>query len=1022
MKKKRFIVAILSVATALGFSLFIKYSLKAAADNEVKFNIYDVIEMQYGLGDTLSLSGGNGSADGQEYALTVSLTYPSGKQSAYMTYFLDEIGSYSLIYGFTANGTKYTTEKNFNVISTTKNLFTTTGGASVESNYPTPDYAAEKKENGARLNFSSSSDSITYSAAVDLTDNTSGDSLLEFIIAPENSGVQELKHYFIRFTDVTDENNWIEFRAEAAAWGYEQNVMVGVSHDGSEDIQFANSNHYRAGVANPKWTMGKFGTGSITHIRSTTYGAINGYPAECMKIYYDYTDKRMYVMGRAYVAAGAEGYVLPLADLDDPECVGDYVWSGFKSGKVKITFTVTALDKCHILLYKVDDTILTSEEIQTSAYKSDFNVDYQGYRANSLPYGVAGKTYPVFGATGFDNYGNVFTDLGVSVYRKETVGEKEIYNYVAVKNGRFETETAGTYNIVYSYNDAFGERREKTVKITVKDAYDIPLGYMVNAGINAEYNAGETVTLPDGEITGGSGNATATKKVLFGGEEITLFNAGIDDYFIPEKQGTYTVKYEIGDFIGGTATVTKDVAVSYSSAPVLEKPFIPDVMIKGRMYMLPSVKAYSYADSGKTEQPVKIYAGDTEISDGRYSPAATGNIAIKYQAGGATYEKTVVVREIPSKNSDRGAYCDYFFLFDNCVGSYSDNLYRLNANAAGTAKVSFSRRISTGSLSAQLTSVAKSFTTHNEKFSLIFTDSVYADKRVVFTIMPTIVNGEGVASLYVNGVKAGVMSGSVDGSKNAPLEITYRKSDRCAYDFDGNLISEIKNYADGSAFDCFPSGYVYVSAEFSDVASDFSIGFTKIANQTFSSVKIDRGMPLLEFAEEKAGTVLAEYGKEYEFGIPKVFDVFSDSVSLNITITAPDGSKLFDGSTAAAKKYVLDKFGTYVVKYSASDGSNVNEISFSVRILDETPKKITLSAAPRNEYAAGQEITFPAATSESGATCLIVIEHMETGKRYLASGGKFTFTRAGRYKITYMSYDDGLNTETKTYNVVVKEK
>lgn len=1002
--KKKICGVILTVVLSL--SLCCGFVLAFALPSDPVFHISDTIAESYAVGDTLRLRGGTAEYGGEEYTLSWELRYPNGNTVSYAEAVLSQEGEYTLRYFFTAAGESAPHEQTYTFLaeSTPAYLFTSDNGVTASAQVQSAGYAVEQRT-GVELVFNGSNSSTQYKSPIDLSDNTQENSFIEFLIAPFSSGIGELSSFNIRLTDISDSSVWVNLRFAPLGWGYEDASFIAISHNGSGSRTFGD---YYGGAS------------ETSYVSSSFYGEINGKKTNTIKLSYDPSEKAFY----AYYHHGSDSFTL-MADLDDPKYVGDRVWDGFPSGRVYLSVTAEEVyaGQAHMLFYSMDDADLSGAAIDVPFYESAFNIDLLGYAEDALPYGVAGMSYPVFAASAYDNIGNTYRDIDVAVYRQELSGSEIRYEYVPVKGGRFETQEAGTYYIRYSFTDSSGERREKALPIEVKSAYDTPLRFTVSPLMEEAYDVGEIVTIHDGEAGGGSGALRVERQVCFketqdgAAEEIEVRNDGLMDYIVPDRKGYYTFVWTVTDMLNGTYTAEFTFAADFAADYTLEEPYFPRSVLVGGTLVLPEAEAYRITAGGRKTADVRVTVNGMDVTDTmRWEADAAGTLTIVYSAAGQSWKYTVQVKEPVAADAP---YCSNLITTENLQGAYSDaaRRYILTAQQAGNAGFSFDRKISARDFSVSFATFAES---DFGSMRIVLTDSERADESIELRIERLTVDGEVVPMLYVGGIAYGVISGSADGSTADPLQLTYSSDTNTVSDYAGSAAAEVAVNRLGTKFEGFGSGFVYMEVYFEDVDADFRISVQSVGNQTFGNYTLDMAPPVLLFEGDPPTSVRAEVGDRVTIEMPFVYDICSDSVTLEMTLTAPSGKLLHSGVMTEDYAFTVEETGSYSVTYIARDanGGMARTVRY-IRTLDTQAPTLSVSGVP-GSVSAGQSVSLPEATViGDGNYCIVVIE-TATGKYVPVSGNSYVFPAAGRYIVRYIAYDSSFNTTEYDFTVTAR--
>ena len=149
---------------------------------------------------------------------------------------------------------------------------------------------------------------------------------------------------------------------------------------------------------------------------------------------------------------------------------------------------------------------------------------------------------------------------------------------VAITNGGFTADKAGTYTVVYHTQDAYGNEAEETILVEILADNEKPI---VTVDFTAtRINAGSVFTLPTASVSDNVDTGlVATVSVTFNGNAVEVTNG----QFTATENGIYTVTYSVTDVAGNTTTERYDVIVA--PPPVL--PSLPKGVNLGLAVGLP---------------------------------------------------------------------------------------------------------------------------------------------------------------------------------------------------------------------------------------------------------------------------------------------------------------------------------------------------------------------------------------------------------------------------------------------------
>lgn len=619
-------------------------------------------------------------------------------------------------------------------------------------------------------------------------------------------------------------------------------------------------------------------------------------------------------------------------------------------------------------------------------------INYGEYEENALPVGKAGLSYEVFGYSATDENGGKVTDVSVYVYAPDG-------KIVPVKSGRFETATVGDYKIEYvaKHSDVV---EKKTVNVTVTDE-EHPLAYEISDKIVSTAHTGETVFLPDGTAGGGIGLLSVETTVTLGGKAAELYESDGGKYFVPGKRGDYVLSYSLTDFVGQKESFTLTISVTDLKKPIVSLPSVPKIVIEGSELTLPVVDGILYDGDNVYYLPVKVLFDETDVTrEMKCVPETVGAHTVKYICENpfdkSFKEEYVFDVEVIADSEDELVF-DKHFAFENfgSVSGADDDAYVLSALSNGSASFSFESALPVSRLDIGMAGVSSA--------------SEYSSAKLVLTDMKNAAD------------KAEIKLGKIGSS----FYVKYDEALSALVDIDEKVFAEIKYYADGRKFEGFKSGRAYLTVVFEGIEGETQIVLDVIGTHNVTTATEDFGAPVFLDNDKYRSVNLAYMGQTVELPLMKAFDLFDSSAVVFLTITAPDKTVVFSGEMT--KPYVLktDKYGTYNVRYVASDAAgNARPLVCSVYCMDITPPEIEVGKMP-SSVKAGETLTLPEAKITDNATATekilsYVYVYYGNNIRTLVTNGSFTFKEAGEYTIRYVAYDEFENYTIAEFTVICK--
>lgn len=980
----------------------------------------------------------------------------------------------------------YSAKADASDVPTVESLFTTTDGVTLTTNTDTPAYVAEK-QNGVHVRATSAS-TVTYNRLIDVTELTQATTLFEVQITPTAAGVSEFNQLLVRVEDSENPKSYFEISLYRYYWEGPVDAVTHVSVQ-ADSVSAYNGRYYtnnyetkvvkepildaetgdpvlgedgqptynerKEYIDHPSYYM-RSGVRQATMIQGPFGGAKNGW-SNSIKIYYNDAEKAVYtkdasvwspnmntgILTEAGIAdKDGKLVVLDMDNLEDMGNVKTNLWSGFDSGKVRISFTADDLfgEYANYMILKINDQAMDGEYLN-DVTAPKLSVDLDGYDETELPEAKVGQKYPFFSATAIDKmYGEV--DVKTHVYKDG----KEIYS----TGDGFVPETAGDYVVEYAAYDGNRNTATERFTVTAKETIssltgklNVPVGAidfsddeLKNANGNFPVKLYYPVTLPNMTATGGSGHATAEMQILFNGKKTSYSANGT---FVPQTAGVYEVRYVLSDFIGNTKTCEYRLEATYEASPRLLEPSLPDYLSVGKSVKFPAVEAELYTvwqQKITTYDVINVYKADgtTKIvsfegnTPAIYTPqAADGEtVIVEYctakdaNSSFTTYRKTIKILSA-NKLSDRFATDEGISLIEKSAS--------LNYSFSASAEGKFVRFINPLSVCDGLRIVFDVPDATKEK--AVDGESNYIYKNNYTEIRFKIVDANDAdnyvyVSFYKNPEADALTSFvSVNGGAKVSYPVSFYgnvndnfiftvQADGSVYNANGDLLSEAADFSG------FTSDSVYVEFTLLGITGEAELSVIQIKNQIIGDTDEDFINPVLTVFEEPVG--LAELGDTIEIGGAIANDVYDVKTKLEVTITFNDKEIFaytdlfgrFDGTSLVATDY-----GIYKITYKATDESgNSTSRSYSVEIRDVIAPTITIKGEMPTTWTKGTTFAFPEVVVSDNVDVdlvlyTIVINPMNV-YTVMEEGDVYTPTMSGRFIVRFYCQDSRYNT---TYSV-----
>lgn len=789
----------------------------------------------------------------------------------------------------------YTYSEFFSVVLSSSDIWVNVSGVNIQNNTDLPDYA-DVYGNGVLFTATRSGGTVRYKNNIDLSESGLITPVLTAMFTPTTYGVKEFTSLQIRLIDAYDESNYVTVLISAVAYGYDYDSSV---------VCGANKNYEMVGLT----TGGTITTSTTTatKIRSTMkgkydgqYGCIRSLP---FAIYFDAENNAIYAGPKANTTQ-----LSLVADLDNSEHVGmGNEWYGFSTGEVKleITFNGCLAGTANLTVLDVFGQSMSGEKFNDT--ESPY-VILKNFDSANIPNAAVGKEYPIFEALLYDSADGLLGNVeNVIAYYYENGKKKELI----ITDNKFIPTVSGTYYIEYFGFDNSGNTVVKTVEIQAKNTIN-QLSYVLDGQIENEFFVGETLFLPKGNVTGGSGSITVEKSLVCGGNTYIIE----DENIVLEQAGEYTYIVNISDYLGQTYKFQKSFNVSYSAKPIVKEKLLPTSIIKNKEYTFPEFTAIRYSDNGSESIPVSIFVNGNELAiDRKYTALSAEPITVEYRADNWTKSFIVNVSDPSTEEVYLASWFDYNKEEISVSAESLDFIFSTDKDRTINGKTSFSfiNALGTSNAKIEFNVVNNNF----EKLNIYITDAANADVRIKLTVEKNAVIGE-TSVFRINDGYARTMAGSFYSGKTTKPFALYI-SGQNIYDYDNNLLDYISTTLNGDAFYGFSNDGVYIEFEFAGVVGESSIVLKQLWNHSFGDIDGDYISPIVSVdafsVQPKKGDIVT---------IPHIsaFDVLDSCVDVKLTVSNSYGTvkEYSSGQLLSSLSIDLSKEYTYYNEKSCNAG------------------------------------------------------------------------------------------------------
>ncbi len=1021
----------------------------------------------YRIGHNLTVNTPVIMKNGAAISAVTTVKFPSGKTADAGNVILDEAGNYEIVHSYTSSGAK-TFIQSILVEEAAEDLFS--GDSKVETSYGVVD--GNNDFSGVKLSFNGNRE-VEYQKVIDLSDNrfdpetNTGDLLLELIAQPMSIGTADLEKIEIFFTDVNDESNVMSI---SLAYFPASHTITKVHAKGAGQTYSARrANGELTTVSDAGFNSRHSFIQTVRHDGTSISGEFENYT---MKLYYDYEENALY----GTPEWNASSYLI--LDFDDPSAFPTNPWAGFSDGKVKMSVKVSGVaSTADIFVLSVDGSNFNDEYFtDTQAPIIQPSVD------GNAPLAAVNTPYPLIPFDAVDLQSGI-SNVWWEVTNKN--GTK-----LTLKNNTFTPKSTGAYTMTMFAEDFFGNVTTDTVKITVIPYVsgvvldvngDIPENviygqyvelpeYTVDGGAGL---AKVTVTVTkDGKIipvnnfkffAEEEGTYTVTYKA-----EDYIGNTNYKSFFVNAALGTTPsideskISLPVA-FIHGERYVFDDYKASfYAGAGATEE------LVGAKITVTDALGTRTL--DGREYTPV--------IADGMNSVGSIKISLVFEKDGGLPLE---IEREVPAVNpvAGQGYMADYFLVENGTANAYSESLV-FTASSADDMTIKYIRAVNTRNLTLKFMTMGYVTERLSDSELAELRNALVGDGKAYATneeldaaLEEKNSDGEYIGVIY-NGSKHyksrryymrdlalelrnfGSFSVTMQDSLN-PAEqvtVTYTKSGNqfisniCGrtavtganrnnefflrYSDETNTISDANNNKlgaltlndAGKEFTGFTSGSVYITVKVNDISGDCAMIFKQINNHAFNDNTSDNITPVLWLN----GTVDGRYKIGSTALIPTAgaFDILNAISTLDVTITAPDGTVLLSNAPADIEyKLTLGQYGTYMVVYKAEDSAgNIITTTKSLLVSDDRAPTLTFSGGIAASAKVGDTITLPTYIVNDDDTAGVIVDitfRKPNGQFEIVKDGTVKFDKAGRYTVNYFVVDADRNTTMYSYSIVVTE-
>lgn len=989
-KKHTLFISIVVLITIVCNTLSIPGSVKADA-NDFALSA-EINQSSCFLGNTIDVP--KGTFGGEKAQLNV--TAPDGTlYNNPKTLTFSQAGKYELVYTCKNSGT-YLVEKRS--IEIANEQFSTSDG---KKNFS---YGKHKQTGRKGLNVTlSKGTSFRINNMVNLWETSQDSPAITYTVPVNHEGAFDAEEIMFRFTDAYDPNNYFEMKITTIDEVWNRVFAAAAGR------VFGGYNNSSTGAFSTSYGA-VYNMYSNNSYAETSWSADDIFKEQKVSIWYDEMENAVYIS--FYHFEVQEDLVAKICDFDNAEEQSS-PWSGFTTGEVFISIEENKYKSKNAQLQILEVNGLDLK--QNKFDDKNKTVITVGEEGQQLPIGKVGYYYPISKATVVNPYCNKQMEYTTRVFYQyarrdglyHDVTDK--YSYECdIRDGYFKTDYAGTYAICYRAVDHYGDISERVVNVTV-DTKVSPLSKLILKDKVTSGEVGNMIYLANYEIPkGGIKPYSIVVTVEKNGVSEKIYGNEIDGrYFMPQSKGKYKVTVTAYDYIRNSTAQSYEIEIKEPTAPsFISEAKLPRYLIGDTDYVLPELIMKDFRDNKKVSAEITIEDGNgkTSYKPGSkyvFTPNKEGQALIKYYSG--TNEKVYVLPVIDVINNNDDLDLAKFFVNKGVKvkANASGLLFTTNKEGSSTFIKDLSVRGLTTEMS--LSGLGKSF----KSFTITLVDSL---DSTIHTELQYTSDGT-YCYKYVNG--------KLLSKETLVDEITAD----ITYDYATNEISMGGVYGtltqkDGSDFEGFTSGEVYMSFRIEDVTGNASVLLKSVKNQKLSKDTFsDRIKPTI-YTDHDYGVVIREVGE-----VINLYDVFADDVLsgyVHMTLTATKDGKVITSDkgvklsevTPENDSFTISEEGVYTLLYTASDWYG-NDASYMVRIYVVEKNPPTLNVTKWEKSFKEGKVDLPQVTVKDDVTKEPVVYMTVFGPRgqiYKTDGKTFTATEKGQYVLRITAFDEIGNT------------
>ena len=974
--------------------------VNVAAAETTSFEMQSVINEYYAFGTEFSVPNAEFVSGGNRYKAYTVVYDPDQEVITDKTFTLSKKGEYRISYSATIDSKQHREVYSFNSADLSADAFTVVNNAKITSGANTPDYYC-LDSTGLKVTATADGGNVNYSKVIDLSGNTKKDNLLTLGVIPREEGVEDLWQITITLTDIYDSTNKVRIVTYRGSWG----KAYCFTRAAAKGQALAGYDHTKK-VLQTEYRMGTGATHSFTGANEAGFGSLS--------YAYDYAEKAVYVAGSLVVDFDSSDYFIE-----------SLLWDGFTTGEVTLNVSLEKLKaaEADIMIFNVNGNDLTKKVIDDKQAPI-IDIDFGEYENQDLPKGEVGKAYSLFPAKAYDRCQGAMkqTDVVTTIYKNYNTPTQEV---VANNVIQFMPTSAGEYYVQYACTDANGNTRYDGYTLIVESS--IETMKLVGFDLQESYYVGEEIVFPIANIEGGSGIPAVKTFLRDKSGNAVLENP---ESWLPKTAGEYEFVVSAVDYLGDQFEQVFAFEMLIKDEPIIKVGYVPKYLFSKMAYTFKDFEAIDYSSSSIPQEASKkiivSYAGkETELSVGdSYTPeiqSGYDKLNVKYYAESVDGSHSdYVEREIHLIDPYEENKLDYAALF---VGG-DVNIHissRLHISFNKNTEISYVNPLIANNFAIwfDIDKQANNF----QSIVITLTDSVDSNIAVSLTIGKGNETEDTSSLRMSNDSRIYAVQGSFFDTTTNMFKLSYNKNVLSIKDETASaMICSLKQTVNGTKFEGFPSGKIYVSMAFKGVTGDSAIYLSKISNQSFNGLGLDLLAPELDLAE----SIKTLVGINDVVKVPQAYVADGIDPSATVTVTVSQGKNVLYSNVDVSEKgfeFVADSYQTYKVMYVVKDwrGNFFDKTIYSIYVQDEEPPILNVEWNVMTAKK-GDKVTLPVATAMDNNDKDLSVEvyvYYPQGDCRMYKDQTLTFSEKGTYKIVFLVRDSAGNYAKKTFKVVV---